>query len=144
MLIKTCPIGKDLVDENVSRAVALWVVGLSLAFLVSGNLLIVAFLIFDFAARAFCLKFSLLAHLNRTILHSILKLKPKPYNAAPKKFAAKLGLIFSIIMASLPFAPAVALTSALFLIFAASLEGFFGVCIGCILYSLLFSYDQTR
>jgi hypothetical protein len=68
-----------------------------------------------------------------------LKIKNKPTDRAPKRFAAGVGLIFTIgilILALLHLGTATVIVTAVLLIFA-FLESFVGFCAGCYIYSIL-------
>ena len=93
----TCPISKNTIDENVVRLVGFF----SLILVILGFLLspwIFLFLAFDFLMRIYKLNFSILRHIAIFIMHRILKIKPKAIGAAPKRFAAGIGFLFSIII----------------------------------------------
>lgn len=149
----TCPISKNTVDENVVRLIGFFsLILVILGFLVSKWFFL--FLSFEYLMRIFVktLKFSILRQLAIFIMHKVLKIKPKEIGAAPKRFAAIIGFLFSIfIFATIQgqifctynceyndyfFST---LTNILTLIFvvAISLETFFSYCLGCKFYSWL-------
>lgn len=135
----SCPVSPDKANENVLRIIAVQVIVFSLVSLVLNNYFISLFLILDFSLRSFTKgNYSPLRKIA-LYLNQFLKLEPKIIPAAPKKFAAGLGVVFStFITISLIFNwlyLSVILGS--LLIFCATLEGFFGVCIGCHIYSFL-------
>lgn len=93
----------------------------------------------DFAVRAFGQpRHSPLAAVARGMVHA-LKMRPQPVDAAPKRFAAKIGLVFSLSASVLFLAqvPVGAIAVAAILGFCALLESAFGVCIGCKVYAAL-------
>jgi len=134
-----CPISDHRVNETVVRLVA-FMIFLSATLGCFGFLQwIAAALALDFFIRAFTRwPISYLSALGKLIAR-ILKLPPKPINAGPKIFAARLGFILCVTISILafmqltPYAIALAGILALF----AALETFFSVCVGCHLYSLL-------
>jgi hypothetical protein len=77
--------------------------------------------------------------LAKIINKKILKNYTKLIDAAPKKFAASLGFIFSISIFTSLFFNLSILTNLLiiFFIIALSLEIFLNYCIGCKIYSIL-------
>ncbi|HSH64691.1 MAG TPA: DUF4395 domain-containing protein, partial [Bacteroidia bacterium] len=97
---------------------------------------------FDFALRAFGSgKLSLLRNVSFQISR-YLKLKNKPVDAAPKKFAASLGFVFSLSSGILHlFGLHDAATIVLvMLIFCALAESILSFCLGCLMYNWLQKY----
>lgn len=139
---RSCPISGDRRDEHAVRVVAAFVVLISVAAAIIGGTLGGAILIAlgaDFALRAAGkTEWSPLARVARAIV-KLLPLAPKPVDAAPKRFAAKIGLVFSLAAGALFFgqAPLPATVIASILAFCAFLESAFAVCIGCKVYALL-------
>jgi len=131
-----CPISNTHVDERVARLNGF----ASLIFVVAGMHLPVLWIIIaiDFALRSFSKKFSPVARFNKLIV-VMLKLKPIPINAAPKKFAAKMGFVMSIALLVLSYFELQTAINVLLAIFitAISAEAFFGYCVGCKIYSIL-------
>ena len=149
----TCSISKNTVDENVVRLVGFF----SLILVIFGFLFskwIFLFLSFEFLMKIFpkTLKFSILRQIAIFIMHKILKIKPKPIGAAPKRFAAGIGFLFSIIIfttiqgeifcsydcksSDYFFSIVTKILTSIFVI-AISLETFFSYCLGCKIYSWL-------
>jgi len=142
----SCPISGEQRDNNTVRVVAGSVfiitgVALYVALQVSTQIaaVISGILAIDFIIRAFIKpKYSPLATLARGIV-SGLKLEKKMVDNAPKVFAARIGVIFSVI-ATILYAGNLfyAGTTVLFiLLICAALESFFSFCLGCWMYSLL-------
>ena len=132
-----CPVSEDRVDNNVTRIIALQVLLIAITGSVLNNYWIFLFLAFDFTTRAFFKgKGSLLKWIAQQIV-KLLKIAPKPINAAPRKFAAALGLVFSVLIALLIFNGSI--TSAYILngmlAICAFMESFLGFCVGCYLYT---------
>jgi len=73
------------------------------------------------------------------IVHRILNIPPKAIGAAPKRFAAGIGFIFSILIFILSFFNLEILKNILtaFFLLAAFLETFFSYCLGCKTYSII-------
>ncbi|HEY4196945.1 MAG TPA: DUF4395 domain-containing protein [Mucilaginibacter sp.] len=134
-----CPVDFVAINENKARLTAFFVLVLAVIFLVTGLWILMAFLIIDFFLRANNLgKYSLLAILSDAVIKQ-LKIKNKPTDRAPKRFAAGVGLIFTIgilIVALLHLTTATIIVTAVLLVFA-FLESFVGFCAGCHAYSLL-------
>ncbi len=140
-----CPISGVKSDNTAARLTAgsvLFLGGLDLALGLLGFLLpaslLAAFLALDFLARAFLPpRYSLLALMARGIAAG-LKLKKVMRDKAPKVFAARVGLAFTLTAAilyglSLPLAAAAVLGV---LLLCAALEAFLGFCVGCWMYGL--------
>ena len=123
------------INESKVRLIALIVFALTLFYLFSNALIFPLFLVLDFLLRSFNLgKFSLLAILSDQII-KLLRLSLTPVYYPPKRFAARIGLVFSLLILLLhllgwqPFLPAIVLA------FFAFLESFFGFCAGCYVYN---------
>jgi hypothetical protein len=133
-----CPITNETVDERGARLCALIVLiplGLSLALASPWPAL---FLAVDFALRGFGgRRWSPVARLSRSLLAN-LRLAPRPTNAGPKAFAAKLGFGFSVAVALAFFFGQATLGLAAGVPFAlcAILEGTLGFCVGCRIYQV--------
>lgn len=132
-------------DENVVRIIA----GLVLIIATLGLLLhsraLFLLLTIDFALRAFTYQPAPLAAGARLIARS-LQLSPYPIFAAPKRFAAGLGFIFSLVLfvlLSLNSDSAAYFTGSL-LIICALLESVFRICAGCYLFSWIVAPIMRR
>lgn len=134
-----CPISAERINENAARTVAVLVVFLTLTGLISASWPLFLLLALDFALRAFSNgRFSLLRFAAIRITR-LLNIPEKPIDAAPKKFAAGVGLVFSLGIALLLALnwPVAAWTVGGILLICALLEGAFGFCLGCVVYSML-------
>jgi uncharacterized membrane protein YkvA (DUF1232 family) len=132
-----CPVDFITVNENKVRLTALNVFILAVVYLVVPNWIIPAFLTVDFFLRGFNFgKYSLLNFLSEKEVQ-FFSIKPKPIDQAPKRFAAKIGFIFSVaILAATIFnliTAGIALT--VILVVFAFLESFLGFCAGCYVYT---------
>lgn len=142
----SCPISGEQRDNTTVRVVAGFV------FIITGAAFLVALLLstqiaaiitgvlaLDFCIRAFVKpKYSPLATLGRAIV-SVLNLPRKMVDSAPKVFAARIGVLFSVVSTILyagNLLQAGSVVSAILLLCAA-LECFFSFCLGCWMYSLL-------
>ena len=132
-----CPVDFKKVNENKVRLTALWFLILGVLLVLTKSWIIGAFLLIDFALRAFDFgKYSLLNLLSDFTV-STFKISAKPIDQAPKLFAAKIGLAFSVtILATILTGN---LTATLYitavLIFFAFLESALGFCAGCYVYT---------
>jgi hypothetical protein len=136
-----CPIAGYKIDENVARIVAgfVLVAVLVAAFVPSGAAVwVFAFLAQDFAFRAFSRpRGSGLGRLAALLLKA-LGVAPRPVDAGAKRFAARLGLLFSVLLAVLAHLgahPATEIVGSL-LAACAALESILGYCVGCQMWTL--------
>lgn len=136
---------KFYTDENTVRSTAFLVVIVLAVALIFKWPYLVLLLVFDFIMRALGLSLSPLALFSRSI-SKILGWKRKPIFAAPKRFAAALGSLFTLLVFLLMlnglYDPAFAV--GFLLIILASLESFFKVCVGCYLYQFIVIPIQNK
>ena len=132
-----CPISDQRVNEQVTRLNALFTIGtVVLAFVLNSTFLFV-FLMADFFIRAFTeIKFSPINYISY-YLSNALNLPVRLIDKAPKIFAARLGFLMTTVIAGLfIFGFKVAsIVVAVTLIFFASLEFIFAICVGCLIYT---------
>ncbi|TEB04300.1 hypothetical protein Psch_04026 [Pelotomaculum schinkii] len=142
----SCPVSGEQRDNTTVRVAAGFV------FVIAGSALLAALLVstraaaiisvilaLDFIIREFLKpKYSPLATLARGTV-SGLKLPQKLVDSGPKVFAARIGVIFSVLTAILYSANLLYAGSAVLgiLLICAALESFLGFCLGCWIYSLL-------
>lgn len=141
-----CPISNKKTDENVARFNALYTTVLLLLFLTSDNIIPIVFLLFDFSLRGLELaKYSPLAFLSRQS-SSALNLKSKIINAGPKLFAARIGILFSLvtlIFYAFGLNSAAIVTASIFGI-CAFLEASIGFCVACQIYPLIYKLTYNE
>ena len=127
-------------NETSARLVAAGVVIISTAFLLTNSTLILLALTYGFAARvAAGPTFSPLALLVTRIVTPKLNFNHKFVPGPPKRFAQTIGLTFAataLTLTLLDYSFAANLVIAA-LIFAATLESVFAICLGCIMFSFL-------
>jgi len=132
-----CPISDQRVNEQVTRLNALFTIGtIVLAFVLNSAFLFV-FLMADFFIRAFTeIKFSPINYISH-YLSNTLNLPVRLIDKAPKIFAARLGFLMTTVISGLfIFSFKIAsIVVAGTLIFFASLEFFFAICAGCLIYT---------
>lgn len=144
-----CPIAGYKIDEKSARVVAGFVVLLVVVALASSSTpakSIFVFLALDFGVRAFSRpRLSLLGLAARWIL-GLAKVQPSLVDAGPKRFAARIGLVFSIALFLLGgFGSASSLlTVGGILLFCALLESVFGICLGCHAWTLWYRILPTK
>lgn len=135
----SCPINDKQVNEIVVRLVGMQVIFVAVTALYFQNPYIALLLFVDFGLRGFGFsQFSPLKSIaQKTVTH--FQLGYKATNEAPKKFAATIGFFVVGLFALLLFLEYSLSASILggFLLLFASLESFFGICVGCIAYQQL-------
>jgi hypothetical protein len=134
-----CPVSSGKADEGIIRTAAVFTSMVTITALILGNYLIMLLLATDFAIRSFTTgKASPLKILSVHTAGFLEISNKKLIDAAPKKFAALLGMTISLITSILLLlqvnSAAVVIASSL--IFFALLEGIFGYCLGCTVYTL--------
>ena len=134
-----CPISSEKVNENVVRVTALWVVLLTALFIAIPNPIIPIYLAFDFYIRAFTKsKYSPLSWISTGVVRK-LNFEPHLIDRAPKVFAARVGLLFSILMFTLVLfgmTSAAVVTGSVLVLFA-FLECGLNFCAGCWVYTYI-------
>jgi hypothetical protein len=135
----SCPVSPDRVNETVVRTVAVLVLACTCCVLYFQLPMGALLLAIDFTVRAFTNgRLSPLRQVALLIAQT-LQLPAKPIDAAPKKFAAGVGIVFSTIIALFLLLNWImaAYTAGAILLVCAFLEGAFGICVGCIVYSYI-------
>lgn len=133
----TCPVSAERVDNNVTRIIAAFVLILAVAGVVLQNYFIYLYIVYDFSTRTFFNgKGSLLKLIGKQTVKA-LNINPKPINASPRKFAAGLGLIFSLSIGLLIFLQLIIPYYIVggILVICAFMESVLGFCLGCYVYS---------
>ena len=127
-------------NETSARLVAGGVVLISTAFLLTNSTLILLALTYGFAARVVAgPAFSPLALFVTRVVTPKLNFNHKFVPGPPKRFAQTIGLTFAataLVLTLLDYSVAANLVIAA-LIFAATLESVFAICLGCIMFSFL-------
>ena len=135
----TCPVSSDRINENAARTASFLIISSALIGLYTHNPVVLALLAIDFALRAFTSGYYSPIKLGSKQLVTRLGIKNKPVDAAPKRFAAGLGMVFCLIIGAFQVSGlySVANITGSILLFCAFLEGALGICLGCIVYSFL-------
>lgn len=132
-----CPVDFVSINENKARVTAGIVFILTLIYLFTSLWIIPAFLLIDFFVRGFNFaSYSLLGIVSDKLIAAF-SIKQKPTDRATKRFAAKIGFLFSTaILIFFAFdLKNIALILAIVLSTFALLESAFGFCAGCHVYS---------
>lgn len=132
-----CPISDQRVNEQVTRLNAMFTIGIIVLAFVLNSVSLFVFMMADFFIRAYTdLKFSPISYISH-FLSNTLNLPVKMINKAPKVFAARLGFLMTTVISAL-FMLDLNLASVIIssvLIFFASLEFLFAICVGCMIYT---------
>jgi hypothetical protein len=135
-----CPISDARINERVARTNGIITTLILLAFGYSQNILLIVFLGIDFLFRATSFsKYSLVGITSRTLV-KYLPLQTQWINAGPKIFAARIGLLFTVLIILSVFFSVSELTFAIVGVLAlfSFLEGAFGICVACIIYPYIY------
>lgn len=135
-----CPISFKKIDEHVARLNGFFTVILLVVFLLTTNIIPVLFLVADFFVRSIEKpQYSPLAIISKFIL-KLLKVNPQLINAGPKIFAARIGLLFSVLV-GLSVVFGLGTTAVVFTVIfgvCALLEAAIGFCVACRIYPFVY------
>jgi len=131
-------------NESKIRLIALFVFITTVTYIVTKSIFLPALLVIDFALRSFDLgKYSLFAVISEWLVKTF-KLPIKPVYLPPKRFAARIGLLFSIAIFLLQLVGIDTILISGVLVFFAALESFFSICAGCYVYSFLQQFKLIK
>lgn len=124
-------------DETRIRLTAFGVLLCVIFYLIGNSVWIPVFLLIDFALRSFNLgRWSILA-LSAAAVARLLRWQGKLVYLPPKRFAARIGLLFSTAILLLHIYKLPVWQVSAVLAFFAALEALIGFCAGCYIYNLL-------
>jgi len=123
------------IDENVAALTAYQVVLITVFGIYFRQQWLLFFLAFDFFVRAAGLFTSPLAFVAKKIT-AFLFFENKPVFAAPKRFAAFLGFLMSVIITFF-YDSQTGVLLGFVLVILAAIESVFKICIGCCIYNYL-------
>ncbi|MGE5355180.1 MAG: DUF4395 domain-containing protein [Deltaproteobacteria bacterium] len=134
--IESCPVELKSINKKIVRANAFVVFLFVTLFLITQSTLIIGFIAIDFFIKVFFgARYSPVSIINCFFIRKA-KLKPQMIDAGPKIFAARIGLVLSILIVIFHltglYIPSLVFT--LFLMSASSLEAFFDICLACLIY----------
>lgn len=141
-----CPISFHKIDENIARLNGLFTTLIVIISGLTGSILPLIFLIIDFFARSIPKPaYSILAIFSKWVSKT-LKFKKLPINAGPKIFAARIGLLFSVLSALFMISGLETAALATFIVFGICtfLEAAFGFCVACKIYPFVYKISQIR
>ena len=131
-------------NESKIRLIALFVLIFTILYILTKLIYIPIFLVIDFALRAFDLgKYSPLAVVSESLVKT-LKLPFKQVYLPPKRFAARIGLLFSITIIVLQLLDINNIAVSGVLAFFAALESLLGFCAGCYVFSYLQKFKLIK
>ena len=135
-----CPVSDKKVNERVARINGAFTVMLVIVFGFIYSIYPVIFLVIDFLLRATNYsKYSIIGISSKGIVR-YLALQDNFINAGPKIFAARIGLVFSVLISIAvafdAYLPALALAGILGLF--SFLEAAFGICVACQIYPFVY------
>jgi len=152
-MVTQCPVTTERTGQTATRISAFFVFTALFSLMITQSPWIILLLAADFALRGFGY-----AHISpiaraSTALVSALSMTDTLIDAGPKRFAARLGLTFSLVISALFITGSVAgigmcsaaacgMTAILALF--SGLEAFLGYCVGCQLYSMTSGYFPQR
>ncbi len=133
-----CPIDGNKVNEPTVRTVAGLAAIIAIVGIVTQSFIPFAFLAYDFFVRGFLNREGSLLRWLAIKIVDVLDFEPKLIDGAPKRFAAKVGFVFSITLSvlSLFHLPITIYSVGAILLICAILESVFAYCVGCEVYSL--------
>jgi len=141
-----CPVSDKQVNERVARINAAFTVMLLALYALTGSVIPVLILTVDFLLRAADYsKFSIIALSSKGIVR-YLAINENLINAGPKLFAARIGFVFSILIAVSillnAWLPAYVLAGVLGMF--SLLESVFGLCVACEIYPYVYRLLQLN
>jgi hypothetical protein len=132
-----CPVSNERINERLTRLNAFFTILIVAAGFVFNSVVFPLVLLADFFIRAFTRsKYSPVSFVSAGLAR-LLQLSKKPIDKAPKIFAARLGFLMTLAIASLfllQFYTASMVVAGI-LVFFATLESAFGICVGCFIYT---------
>ncbi len=143
-MIQACPISFKRIDANQVRVHAAVITALLFVFVLGDAMWVMPLIAYDFAMRLFASPvYSPLVWLSREI-KTCLGIGERMTDAAPKFFAAWLGLVMAVAIIGLAAAGLTPYVYALTAVFAlcAILEAVFDYCIGCKIYMILRKFQR--
>lgn len=138
-----CPVDGVQINENKVRTVAFLVLLTTVAYLVTGIIWLVVLLVIDFGLRSTNAgRYSPLGNVADWAVRQV-KLPYKGTEQAPKRFAARIGLAFALIITIVQGLGLDPILLAGVLALFAGLESLVGFCAGCYVYTLYFRLLAT-
>jgi hypothetical protein len=123
-------------NESKIRLTAFFVLLLVIAYLLTGIAWIMIFLVVDFSFRATpeLARYSPLGAISGLLVR-LFRLPVKPVYMPPKRFAARIGLLFWLGLIISYYSPLATLILGSIIALFAALESLAGICAGCYVYN---------
>lgn len=140
-MVEVCPVDQGRVNARITRINAFFTLLLAVSYIITSDVWLMVVLAADFVLRIMLEgRLSPLTHVSRAVV-ALLNLDQQMINSAPKRFAAKIGLLFAAGIGVLHFFGSLelSLVFAGILSFFALLEFVFEFCVACKIYTLLYS-----
>lgn len=134
-----CPISSERMPEHIARLNALFTVLFLVVYVITENLLFPLLLTADFFSRSYLNgKYSFISFASKWV-SAQLSITSKQVDKAPKIFAARLGLLFALLLTVLVAFQLFTAALVVALLFAACalLEVVFSFCVGCLIYTFI-------
>ena len=135
----SCPLSFESIDSNISRISSLLVSSLVITYLLSINIFIIYFLLFDFMVKLFCKKdYSLIFQLSRGV-KNLFRLEDKFADSGAKRLAGYFAILFLLMLVA-GYNLNLNLFSvgvALIFLSCSLMDAFFNFCVGCQVYFII-------
>jgi hypothetical protein len=134
-----CPVSNKKIDGNINRLAVFIDVLLLVGYLLTGSPYFVAFIVLDYATKAFDkAEYSPLNWIASRIA-KIINLPTKMVDQAPKLFAVRVGFIISLIVliSYLIDLQTVSIIAAFVLLTFTTMDSVLNICVGCLMYHYL-------
>ena len=138
-MAQVCPIAFREIDGTISRLNALSVSVFLIVFLITHNIWLLYFMLYDFSVRVYGnKKWSPFFNIS-SILKETFNMETHMVDAGAKRVAAQLGILFIILMLSASYFNWIVMANVVAIIFLSCtvLEFFFSFCVACELYFIL-------
>ena len=141
MHFKSCPISTIKVETTSLRIAGVLLTAWIIGYILTHNLLLFLPVLVEFLIRQFQKEYAPLMQIAKMIVR-FLDLPQHYEDGAPKQFAMKLGLVFSLLIFMT--APVEPLSKGLSIVLTLCilLESLFGFCIGCVVYQQLMKWRR--
>lgn len=135
-MIKICPVSFKLINENLSRLNAVFTAIMSVFYILTASPVFLIVIAADFVLRnIFEGRFNPIIRFNRYVIQAI-HIRQHMINAGPKIFAARVGLVLSLLGTILLYTgnTTFSISVAGILTFFSFMEAAFNFCVACKLY----------
>lgn len=130
-----CPVSSETTDHNAVRVTGLLTIATLASFALTGWVVFAALLAADYTVRAWLGGSSPMQRAGRAIARAV-GIPALPSDAAPKRFAARIGWMFAVAAVGLSFvSPALGIGVGLSLLGFNVLDSVLDFCVGCWTYT---------